>query len=211
MAFTTIVTGTTISSSWANADVRDQVIVPFASTAARSSAITSPVIGQCSTLTTNTTTEGLYQYNTAGAWRGPWNLPWGVNGGGVASNGSSTQTIGTSYVDVTDLTLTWSQVARRKVRLGLMVAVDNQFAGGEDITFRVTDGTPTTILQLGAQKLELSGFCVYTASYLISTSATASTTWKVRAISTNGGARVVFNQANAQFSIIDEGPAGAPA
>lgn len=45
MPYTTVVAGTTITASWANANVRDQVVTPFASASARSSAITVPVNG----------------------------------------------------------------------------------------------------------------------------------------------------------------------
>lgn len=50
MAYTTLVAGTTITAAWANASVRDQSVSPFASAAARSSAITSPVEGMVSHL-----------------------------------------------------------------------------------------------------------------------------------------------------------------
>lgn len=99
MAYTTIVTGTTVSSSWANADVRDQVIVPFASTAARSSAITVPVNGQVSAITAADSTHGIYQYNGT-SWRMPWNMPWGVltsvQTTTSTSNSTSAQTIVTA-------------------------------------------------------------------------------------------------------------------
>lgn len=45
MPYTTLVAGTTITASWANASVRDQVVTPFASAAARDSAISSPIEG----------------------------------------------------------------------------------------------------------------------------------------------------------------------
>lgn len=45
MPYTTAVAGTTITASWANASVRDQVVTPFASSAARTSAITSVIEG----------------------------------------------------------------------------------------------------------------------------------------------------------------------
>jgi hypothetical protein len=77
MPYTTINSGDYIESSWANANVRDQVVTPFSSTATRNSTITSPLPGMLSTLTTNTVTEGLYEYTSAGTWRLPWNLPWG--------------------------------------------------------------------------------------------------------------------------------------
>lgn len=64
MAYTTITSGTTITASWANASVRDQCISPFASSSARTSAITAPVDGQVSSLTDSDT---LWQYNGS-AW-----------------------------------------------------------------------------------------------------------------------------------------------
>ena len=52
MPFTTIVSGTTITASWGNANVRDQVATPFTDTTARNSAISAPVAGMISALTT---------------------------------------------------------------------------------------------------------------------------------------------------------------
>lgn len=64
MPYTTVVAGTTITASWANASVRDQTVTPFATTAARDAAITVPVAGMlCVTTDTNT----LWQY-VSGAW-----------------------------------------------------------------------------------------------------------------------------------------------
>lgn len=51
MPYTTVSTGSTISASWANTNVRDQVVTPFATTAARDSAITSPVSGMVAPIT----------------------------------------------------------------------------------------------------------------------------------------------------------------
>ena len=45
MPYTTLVPGTVITASWANANVRDQVLTPFASAATRDATITSPVTG----------------------------------------------------------------------------------------------------------------------------------------------------------------------
>ena len=42
MPYTTVTAGTVITASWGNANVRDQVVTPFATTAARSSAIVAP-------------------------------------------------------------------------------------------------------------------------------------------------------------------------
>jgi hypothetical protein len=64
LPYTTLVAGTTITSSWANANVRDQVITPFASSSARDSAITSPIEGQYAHLND---TNMLTHYNGS-AW-----------------------------------------------------------------------------------------------------------------------------------------------
>jgi len=51
LPYTTLVAGTSILASWANASVRDQVVTPFATTSARSSAVSSPVEGMVSAIT----------------------------------------------------------------------------------------------------------------------------------------------------------------
>lgn len=50
MSYTTLVSGTTITAAWANASVRDQVVTPFASAAARTSAVSTPIEGMVSWL-----------------------------------------------------------------------------------------------------------------------------------------------------------------
>jgi hypothetical protein len=73
MPYTTSVAGTTITASWANANVRDQAVTPFASTTARDSAITAPVAGMVC-VTTDTSTVWTYsgtawvQSAQNGAW-----------------------------------------------------------------------------------------------------------------------------------------------
>lgn len=65
MPYTTLVPGTTVTASWANASVRDQVVTPFASTAARTSAITSAIEGM---VTYQTDTDRLEIYDGS-AWQ----------------------------------------------------------------------------------------------------------------------------------------------
>lgn len=64
MGYATVVAGTNITASWANANVRDQVVTPFASTSARDSAITSPVEGMIAPITG---TDVITYYNGS-AW-----------------------------------------------------------------------------------------------------------------------------------------------
>ena len=51
MPYTTLVAGTTITAAWANTNVRDQVVSTFVDSAARTTAIGSPVEGMLSFLT----------------------------------------------------------------------------------------------------------------------------------------------------------------
>lgn len=79
MPYTTIVAGTYATAAWANANVRDQTIVNFASTTARDASITSPVEGMVCYIGSNDSSEGLYTYNGTSWRKGPgWNAPWGL-------------------------------------------------------------------------------------------------------------------------------------
>lgn len=64
MAYTTLVSGTTITASWANASVRDQVVTPFTTEVARASAISAPVEGMLAPITAS---DYISYYNGA-AW-----------------------------------------------------------------------------------------------------------------------------------------------
>jgi hypothetical protein len=62
--YSTVVAGTTITASWGNANVRDQVVTPFASRSARNSAIASPIDGMIAAITGD---DVLSVYNSS-AW-----------------------------------------------------------------------------------------------------------------------------------------------
>lgn len=59
MSFTTVVSGTTITAAWGNS-VRDQLVSPFADSTARTAAVSVPVSGMVSVLTT---TKRMDVYN----------------------------------------------------------------------------------------------------------------------------------------------------
>lgn len=89
MGYSTVVAGTTITASWANANVRDQVVTPFATTSARDSAIASPVEGMVCTITN---TDYLEVYH--GAWIdiGPLTA-WASWSPTLTQSGSVTKTV----------------------------------------------------------------------------------------------------------------------
>lgn len=64
MPYTTNVAGTTITAAWGNANVRDQVVTPFANVAARTSAITVPVDGMLASMTD----ADVVDYYDGAAW-----------------------------------------------------------------------------------------------------------------------------------------------
>ena len=78
MPYTQVTSGGYITSDWANTYVNDQVVATYSSTTDRNTNGPGiPIAGMLSVLTTNTVTEGLYEYTSAGVWRLPWNMPWG--------------------------------------------------------------------------------------------------------------------------------------
>jgi hypothetical protein len=65
MPYTTSVAGTVITSSWANTNVRDQVVTPFTNAAARTSAISAPVEGMVAYLAD----VNRYEFYNGAAWQ----------------------------------------------------------------------------------------------------------------------------------------------
>ena len=209
MAYTTIVSGTNITSSWANASVRDQVVSPFASTAARTAAITVPVVGMVSTLTTNTSAEGVEVYNSASQWRLPWNMPWGRVGSAVATTNQTS--IGSSATDVTSLSVTWTAVANRYYRTTVIIPVFSQLGSNGIVNLLITDSTPTTKQSVNLQAT--AGTDVNIQAFVLESTITAgSTTRKARILTTGGSGTVTANTANVPTIIVEDlGPSGAPA
>jgi hypothetical protein len=70
VAFNTVVSGTAITTTWGN-QVRDQLITPFASVAARTSAVTSPVDGQV----TYRTNDDVFEVYNGTSWVLAGNAP----------------------------------------------------------------------------------------------------------------------------------------
>jgi hypothetical protein len=84
MPYTTVVAGTVITASWGNANVRDQVVTPFATAATRTAQVTAPVEGMLSYLADNDAYEcywGGGWVNIFGAWT-TYTPTWRASGGG---------------------------------------------------------------------------------------------------------------------------------
>ena len=221
MAYTTIVSGTNITSSWANASVRDQVVSPFVTKAARTSAITSPVTGMLSSLTTYDLTEGIEFYNSAGQWRKPWNMPWGIittTAGGTSNLGyrvvTAPQTgITSTLVDLTDLSMTFDAIANRMYR----VNVHCNFYGSQ------ADNTASLVLNIASSSVAFSHTpALSTGTTSLRTaelnrpfvnSAAQSLVVKLQAQLQTGTGTVIMHAgaANVATMVIEDiGPSGAP-
>lgn len=136
MAYTTLVAGTVITASWANASVRDQGVSVFATAAARTSAVTSPIAGMLSWRTDGVLFEG---YDGAGWIRVPTivvarktvdeavnanttlqnddALAWAVAASGIydldlslVSNSGTTPDIKWGWTFPASLTMTWQTI-----------------------------------------------------------------------------------------------------
>jgi hypothetical protein len=208
MAYTTIVSGTNITSSWANASVRDQVVSPFGSTAARTAAITGPIAGMVSTLTTNAATEGIEVYNSAGQWRLPWNMPWGRVGSAVST--VNTTSIGSTAKDVTSLSVSWTAVANRYYRTTVIIPVYSQLTTSGIVNLLITDGTPTTKQSINLDAA--AGTDVNIQGFVIESGITGSPTRKARILTTGGSGTVTGSATSVPTIIVEDiGPSGAPA
>lgn len=141
MPYTTVVAGTVITASWGNASVRDQVVTPFASDAARTSAVTAPVHGMVSTLTDTDVVDiynGSAWVTVAGAqgWS-TWTPTWSSTGS-APSIGNGTivgryQKHGRSVRVL--LRLTWGSstsggTGNWTITLPTDLAFDNTYLGG---------------------------------------------------------------------------------
>lgn len=88
MAYTTVVAGTTITASWANASVRDQGVSVHADTTARDAAITAPVAGM---IAVTTDTYSVWLRGTAWVQVGPL-AGWTTYTPTVVQSGTATTT-----------------------------------------------------------------------------------------------------------------------
>lgn len=208
MPYTTLVSGTTITSSWANENVRDQVVTPFASSAARSSAITSPVAGMATYITSNDSSEGVETYNSAGEWRLPWNMQWGEVAYDELASDSSIAT-GTAAA-ISGMAVTFTSVANRKYRIDVSMPLTTG-ANSQTLQFDVFSTTSSGIIKaLAGNILVANDVQAYHAHARVTSPAAGSNTWVVRGLASDTGAVVKGANADATFTVTDVGPAGAP-
>jgi hypothetical protein len=109
----------TAASVLTSADVNNylmtQSVMYFATTAARDTAITSPVDGMVAYVGSNDSSEGLYTYNGTSWRKGPgWNAPWGF-----ISSSTTTSSVNANNANI--LTSTASVVNNRRYRITALI------------------------------------------------------------------------------------------
>lgn len=144
MPYTTNVAGTTITAAWGNANVRDQVVTPFANVAARTSAITVPVDGMLASMTD----ADCVDYYDGSAWS-----PIGPNVADALTVTTAPPVVATTSFSSEAEISSKFRLTLPVVRAGELWAffysfMYNQSAAGSDWTFRIReDNTSGTVVQ----------------------------------------------------------------
>ena len=209
MPYTTSVAGTTITASWANANVRDQVVTPFSSTSALASAITAPVVGMTSYILSNDANEGILTRSSAGQWRLPWNMPWGK----VALSVSTANVGPITTIANLGPSATWTPVANRLYRTTGFVTLNPSVSTGQTNQVQIQDGTSTNV-QIAYTRSSVGEPMSVSVSLTESGLSAVSTTRKLAGAVVSGGGSFTTNAATATPAYIvveDVGPNGAPA
>jgi hypothetical protein len=211
MGYTTITTGTVIATSWGN-EVRDQSIVPFATSATRDATISlaNRKNGQVAAIIPADETHGLTVWNGT-SWTRPWNLPWGLVGSGTRT--TNLNITSTTSSDVTDVALPSAQYTATRYYQAHVSLYLTQLAGTAVTTeFYLTKGDNTVVATLPRITIDASGNYAYTTQALFTTT-TVGQVLKLR-YRQSGANSVVLAAAscdNTQLVILDVGPSGAPA
>jgi len=210
MGYTTITTGTIIATSWGN-EVRDQSIVPFATSATRDATISlaNRKNGQVAAIIPADETHGLTVWNGT-SWTRPWNLPWGLVGSGTRT--TNLNITSTTSSDVTDVALPSAQyTSTRYYQAHIDLYLINS---GTAVTteFYLTKGDNTVIAALPRITMAAPDNRVYSTSVLFTTSTVGQVVkLRYRQSGTNSVAVQAASADNCQLVILDVGPSGAPA
>ena len=204
-----ILDGTIATGDLANDAVTPKKInIYYASTGARTADNGSPSTGDLSYVDSGGADEGVEIYNGT-AWRPPWNLPWGVYGyAQVTANQGSITTI----TDLTSLSVTFTAVANRRVRVVGYIEVTSTVLDGAFELF-ITDGSNTAIKRATGPILSTTA-AVTVPIEIVVTPGAGSVTYKLRLQRTSGSGTYTMSAGatNPAFICVEDiGPAGAPA
>lgn len=170
MPYTTLVAGTVITASWANASVRDQVVTPFATAAARTSAVTAPVEGMVSYLA-DSNTLNVYDGSNWIAYGRPHTATVATSQGTTSGSFTDLATTGPA-VTVTTGTAALvgvgaycsSSVSTEQAIMGYAVSGATTTAAADATAYR-NAGTTITAATSFSEAVLTAGSNVFTAKY----------------------------------------------
>lgn len=180
MPYTTVVAGTAITASWGNANVRDQVVTPFADPGAIVSGIAAPVDGMLSYSSSDKT---LWTFN---------GTAWKPIAGPPAAYKESAETVNNSSALQNDDDLKISVDENAYYEGELWVSFTSAPAAGFSVDFTAPAGSV----------LEASGFLVVVSG--ATTFAATSTLGSVGGIVSTGAAAPYLNK----FTLVTGGSSG---
>lgn len=222
MPYTQVTSGGYITSDWANTYVNNQVVATYSSTTDRNTnGPGTPTAGMLSVLTTNTATEGLYEYTSDGKWRLPWNMPWGY----VAISALPNSFPFNTTLSFSSSTFTFSAINRRNYLVHFGGEFNNGTVTGVVDTASIhtsasTAGVPVPVSFAGIRatfpSVSGSGAAISqnsqetrSTAFVYTSTSTGTQTWKFAAISNASGTYQTFIPN--LLVIQDIGPSGAPA
>jgi len=201
VAFKTFVSGAVLTASDVNTYLAKQAVIVCTS----ATRPTSPPEGM---VIYETDTDKLLAYTTATTgWVQPWNMPWGCVA--VATSTTKTTSIGSSYVSLSGLSVTWTAVANRRYKVTGYADISS---GTSACIARlaIADGSDTVKAQ---SQQDLDGSHVASqVVHEVFTGSSASTTRKLRALVTSGTGATQSDVYGPHLIMVEDlGPTGAPA
>jgi hypothetical protein len=201
-----------------------QVVMSFASIAARDAAMPTPDAGMCCYVASKDASEGLYFGNTNGAaaavWRkGPsWNAPWGTSIAATSTVAHGGSVSCTAVTDVTSLVLTTNTLpAGRRLQWTVEGFLNSPSSVLDIPRVSIWSGTSGGAVLVNRDYPQPT--TLYAAAFMFSweeTSTAAAISRRVRIERTAGSTgNVTFFSDGAtsrvgRFSVADLGPAAAP-
>lgn len=143
-------------------------------------------------------------------WVAPWNLPWGRIG---SATGTATTNIGTTYVDLSNMSVSWTAVQNRRYKISSFLTLLAPASGTSDcnVFIRFLDGSSTQkaeAIQTAALTLSYTNF--HLVELYDHTTTGGSVSRKVQAkVSASSNNSLVTTSPPVLF-VEDIGPAGAP-
>lgn len=187
--------------------VEKQLVMRFATTAARDAAIPAPVEGMCAYIGSGDVAEGPYYYHGS-AWRLPWNMPWGVQA--LSSTVVSQSGIGATLTILSNLAASFTAVANRQYRITYAITVRQRTAAGVFTTQIYETGLGAGSPLAGdIQRIPVVDDYVSVKSSCFHVPGAGAKTYRGQA-STSGGTLDTAPFPNNFIAVEDVGPTGAP-